>query len=337
MSYRGNDEVVWCRQVSDGKELWATKIADAHFGIGRQAQSGSSSTPTVAGSQIFVLGIGGTLASLRTNDGKLLWKKSLVSDFSGGVPQWGYSESPLVDGNKVIATPGGSAATLVALNTRDGEVVWQCEVPDADNAGYASSIAADIGGLRQYIQFLEGGVVGVAAQDGRFLWRYDHPSGRRANCATPIVQGNFVFAASAYENGGGLAKLARAGDNVTADEVYFTRDMRNHHGGIVLVNGFLYGFDNSNLTCLDFAKGTTMWSDRSVGKGSLMYADGNLYVRGEQGEVALVEATSKGYREKGRFEQPERSYEPAWPHPVVVGGRLYLRDQDKLLCYNVRK
>jgi len=336
MSYRGEEEVVWALDAAGGKELWVTPIARANFSIGQQAQSGSNSTPTVDGDRLYALGISGDLVCLQVSDGKLQWKKNLVKEFGGQVPGWGYSESPLIDGEKVIATPGGRAATLVALNKQSGDVIWSAQVPGGSEAQYASAIAVDVAEQREIIQFLRGGVVGVAAKDGKFLWRYQNPANGTANCATPIYRDSLVFAASGYGTGGGLARLMASPTGVTATEVYFTRRMQNHHGGVVLVGDSLYGFDGSNLTCLNFKTGEVAWSDRSVGKGSLVCADGHLYVRGERGTVALVEATPAGYVEKSRFEQPDRTSQPAWAHPVVAGGRLYLRDQDLLLCYAVK-
>lgn len=337
MSYRGNEEFVWALEEATGKPVWSARIAAANFDIGRQAQDGSGGTPTVEGDRLYAVGMGGDVVCLQVSDGKLLWQKNLVKDFGGAVPRWGYAESPLVDGNKVIVTPGGREATLVALDRTTGDVIWKAPVPQGDGAGYSSAITAEVGGQRQYVQFLAGGVVGVAAQDGRFLWRYDAPANRTANCSTPIFQDNHVFAASGYNTGGGLAKLAAAPDGgMTATQVYFTRSMRNHHGGMVLVNGYLYGFDESNLTCLDFKTGEVKWFDRSVGKGSVTYADGHLYARSERGPVALVEANPERYVEKGRLDQPDRSGKTTWPYPVVANGRLYLRDHDTLLCYNVK-
>jgi outer membrane protein assembly factor BamB len=332
MGNRGEEEVVWALDAGSGKELWSTPVAPARS-VPRG--DGPRSTPTVDGERLYVLGVNGDLACLDL-EGKVLWRQSLVREFGGQVPRWGYSESPLVDGEKVIATPGGREAALVAFNRQTGEVVWRSRVPGGDTAHYSSAIVAEVDGQRQYVQFLSGGVVGVAAADGKFLWRYDAPANRTANCSTPIFRDNHVFAASGYNTGGGLAKLTPGPDGVAAEQVYFTRQMRNHHGGMVLVGDYLYGFDESNLTCLEFNTGNVRWFNRSVGKGSVVYADGFLYVRSERGPVALLEATPAGYVEKGRFDQPERSTLPSWPYPVVAGGRLYLRDQDLLLCYDVR-
>jgi len=341
MGLRGDDEVVWALDAATGKMLWSTRIAAGGTLGGSQGGYGSRSTPTIDGDRAYVVGVQGELACLQVSDGKLLWQKNFVREFGGRVPSWGYSESPLVDGNKVIATPGGSQGTIVAFNKLSGDVVWKTLLPEGDaekyrGGGYASPIVATVGGQRQYVQFLGGGVVGVAAQDGRFLWRYTSPANRTANIPTPIFRDNAVFAASGYNTGGGLAKLVAGAGGTTVQEVYFTRQMQNHHGGVILVGDYLYGFDGSNLTCLNFQTGEPAWSNRSVGKGSLVYADGMLYARSEQGTVGLVEATPTAYVEKGRFEQPERSKAPSWPHPVVANGRLYLHDQDILLCYDVK-
>ncbi len=337
MGLRGADEVVWALDAASGKQAWSTRIAAGATLEARQGGNGPRGTPTIDGDRVYALGVSGDLVCLDRASGKLLWKKNLVTEFGGSVPRWGYSESPLVDGDVVIAAPGGSASTVVALNKKDGSVAWRCAVPGGDEAHYASAIVADVSGQKQYIHFLSGGVVGIDARGGKFLWRYQNPANRTANCSAPIYRDGLVFAATAYQTGGGLARLTKTGDTTTAQEIYFTREMQNHHGGMVLVGDYLYGFDNSNLTCLEFKTGKRMWSDRSVGKGSVTYADGKLYCRSERGPVALVEATPTGYTEKGRFEQPERSRAASWPYPVVANGRLYLRDQDVLLCYDVKQ
>jgi outer membrane protein assembly factor BamB len=336
LSYRGEEEYVWALDAANGKPVWATRIAAANYSIGRQAHAGSSSTPAVDGSRLYALGISGDLVCLQVTDGKLVWKKNLVSDFGGRVPNWGYSESPLVDGEKLIATPGGPDAPMVALNKATGDVIWKAQIPEGDRAHYSSAIIADVGGQRQYIQFMGGGVVGITANDGKLLWRYQSPANRTANISTPLYKDQHVFAASGYNTGGGLAKLSNGDSGMSATEVYFTRRMKNHHGGMVLVGDHLYGFDDRTLTCLNWKTGDVAWSDRSVGKGSVIYADGHLYARGEAGPIALVEAVPTGYVEKGRFETPDRSRENAWAHPVITGGRLYLRDQDVLFCYDVK-
>jgi prepilin-type processing-associated H-X9-DG protein len=335
MGNRGRTEYVIALSEKDGKELWATEVGPVRAGGGGYA--GPRCTPTVDGEFLYALGLNGDLVCLEVSKGAERWRKNLVKDFGGQVGGWGYSESPLVDGDKVICTPGGRKATLVALNKKDGETIWTAKVPQGDGAHYSSVIAANVGKQRQYIQFLRGGVVGVAAADGEFLWRYNDPANGTANCSTPIYHDGHVFAASSYGVGGGLVKLTKDGDKVKAEEVYFTKHMKNHHGGMVLLDGYLYGSNEGVLACLNFKTGKVMWEDRHPGKGSIAYADGRLYYRNEGGPIILVEANPKKYVEKGRFNQPGRSRQPAWPHPVIANGKLYIRDQDALLCYNVKK
>jgi len=335
MSYRGADEVAWCLDEKDGKELWSQKIAAK----GKAGYNeGSRCSPTVDGGQVYVLGISGDLACLDAGSGKVSWTKNLKKDFKGQMMSgWGYSESPLIDGDKLICTPGGKEATLVALNKKDGSTIWKGVVPQGDGAGYSSIIIATVDGVRQYIQFLGRGVVGLEAATGQFLWRYDAPANRTANITTPVYHDNHVFAASAYGTGGGLAKLTKESDGKwKAEEVYFTKQMQNHHGGMVLIGDYLYGNNQGQLACIDFKTGKVMWNERKAGKGSIAYANGMLYYRSEGGPVVLVEADPKAYVEKGRFNQPERSNKNAWPHPVIANGKLYLLDQDNLFCYDVK-
>lgn len=329
----GQELVLAFDPKAEGKLLWSSAVGPVrHSGSG---YPGPRSTPTVSGNRVYTLGLNGDLVCLDRRDGKLIWRRNLVDDFGGVIPNWGYSESVLVDGPWVLCTPGGERATIVALNKETGEPAWQA--PVGDGAGYASIVKATIRNVPQYVQFTAQGVIGVAAKDGRFLWRYNAPANGTANCATAIVEGDRVFAASGYGTGGGLAKVEPGDENLQADEVYFTKKMKNHHGGVVLVGKYLYGSNDPGvLTCLDFATGEEAWSDRSCGKCSLVYADGLLIARSEEGLVSLVEATPEDFRLKGRFQQPSRADQPSWPHPVVSAGRLYLRDQDVLQCYDLR-
>jgi len=334
LGLRGDDEVAFALEEKTGKELWATKIAGRTSLQARQGGDGPRSTPTIDGTSMYVLGVGGELACLNVADGKLKWHKNLVNDFAGGVPTWGYSESPLVDGNLVIVTPG-ARTTMVALNKTTGELVWRNAIPNT-SAGYSSLITATVEGQKQYVQLLAGGVVGVNAADGQLAWRFEAPATPRGIvCSTPIYVDGHVFAASGYGHGGGLAKVGRS----SASEVYFTRNMKNQHGNMVVVGNYLYGSDDpDSLTCIDFKTGEVKWTSRNPGKGSVSFADGMVYARNERsGTIALVEATPTGYVEKGRLEQPERSRDSAWAHPVIANGKLYIRDQGILHCYDVRQ
>jgi outer membrane protein assembly factor BamB len=348
MSNRGEDEVIWALSETDGKTLWVTRLGPAFKQKDwPQGKEGPGCTPTVDGERLYVLGLGGELACLQAIDGKIIWQHNLQTDFGGRLPTWSFRESPLVDGDKVICTPGGEDATLVALDKLTGKTIWKSQVPGSPKAAYASAIAIDFGGQRQYVQLTQKALVGVAASDGKFLWRYDRAAnGHGINCSTPIYHDGRVFAASAYGAGGGLVKLSKdANGGVKAEEVYFCKKMQNHHGGMILVDGYLYGANGGNeggaLVCLDFQTGNVRWDERDSAerrapKGSVALADGRLYYRTEKGTMLLIEPNPKQYVERGRFDQPDRSQQPAWTHPVIANGKLYLRDQDLLFCYDVK-
>lgn len=481
MSHRGEDEIVWALSEKDGKELWAVRIGPAFTTAWHQSKEGPSATPTVDGDRIYVLGLTGNLVCLRTEDGKIVWQRGLMSDFGGRMPMWSYRESPLVDGDRVIGTPGGETVSMVALHKLTGEVLWKAFVPekagqapqaraenrpnviqtdpvlqmldkdgnqeistdelallpkvlptldkngdgklsedevsapsaasagsgrrrgqglmrmmkahsamDADGDGvlgaaeiqnaavalrkldanrdgkwtesevgmkhfgpqetgaaYSSAIAVDFGGQRQYVQFLATTVAGISAADGKLLWRYDKPAnGMKLNISTPIHHEGYIFAASAYGAGGGLAKLSKgAGGDFAAEEVWFSRNMENHHGGVILHDGALFGAHGGNgggyLACLDFKTGEVLWNERDpdkrrVGKGSVAFADGRIYYRTEEGAIILIEPSRKEFLERGRFQQPGRTDKPAWAHPVIANGKLYIRDQDTLYCHDVK-
>lgn len=484
MSHRGADEMVWALSVKEGKEIWAVRIAPARSQNFPQSKEGPSATPTVDGDRLYVMGLAGNVACLQLADGKVVWQRSLVTDFGARSPMWSFRESPLVDGDKLICTPGGAETTMVALNKLTGETIWKTLVPDrgaggpapnrgpggggpsvmqndpvlstldadhdkeisadelaaaatalnqldknqdgkisedevspqreggggqrprrgpgimrmmkansaldADESGtieaaeiknavaalqkldanrdgklteeeagmksmgpqntgaaYSSAIAIDFGGQRQYVQFLATTVAGVAAADGKLLWRYEKPAnGMKLNISTPIYHDGHVFAASAYGAGGGLARLTNnANGEITAEEVWFSKAMENHHGGVILHDDALFGANGGNgggyVACLDFKSGKVLWNERDsdkrrVTKGSVAFADGRIYYRTEEGPIVLIEPSRKEYVERGRFNQPERTDKPAWAHPVIANGKLYIRDQDTLFCYDVK-
>ena len=321
-----------------GKHLWSTKLGRAGGGEDTTPnRTGARGTPTVDGNKLYVLGQYGEVACF-TTDGKEVWRADLVKDYGGRVNRWAYSESPLVDGEKVIVTPGGAKGTVLALDKNTGRPLWQSK-EWTDGAHYASATIATIGGVRQYVQQTEKSVAGVAADDGRLLWKASRPEGRTAVVPTPIEKDGMVFVAAGYGVGCHLFKVTPgAGGKFSVEQVYANKDMKNHHGGVVLLGEHVYGAnDPGMLTCMELKTGKVAWSDRAPGKGSLVIADGRIYFRNEQspGEVTLVEATPEGYREAGSFTPPDASGRNTWPHPVVANGKLYLRDQDVLLCYDV--
>ena len=327
MGLRGDREFVVAFDVATGKEAWAT----AHGGAFRNDRGdGPRGTPTVDGDRVYVLGGNGDLSALDARTGKVVWTKNVLEEFGGSNITWGISESPLVLGNKLLVNAGGPGASIVALNKSDGKLIWKSQ---SDRAGYSSAIPLTLNGLTQVVFFTGQRAVGLDASDGRLLWEYAKPANRTANAATPIARGNRVFISSDYGTGGGVVEIKP--DN-KAEELWFNKDMRNHHSSSVLIGDHLYGFSGGILTAMKFDTGETAWRDRSVGKGSLVYADGHLYAFSENGVVGLVEASPAGYKEKGRFRIQQDSL-PTWSHPVVAGGRLYLRDQDTIYAYDVRE
>jgi outer membrane protein assembly factor BamB len=338
---RGDDEFALALAAKDGSEVWAVKIGKVGRNMGPQ-YPGARSTPTVDGDVLYCLGSDGDLACVETAKGTIRWQKNLKADFGGKPGQWAYAESPLVDGDALVCTPGGAKATLVALKKKDGEVLWKSEVPGGDAAAYASVVVSEAGGVKQYVQFLQNGVVGVAAKDGKFLWRYDKTArGSPAVIPTPVAHNEYVYTGAA-RIGGGLVKVKADNDKFEAEQVYFDAGLPTSIGGAVRVGDYLYGTSLAGLLCVEFTTGKEKWKDRSVGPGSLCYADGRLYLHGENGEMALVEATPDGYKERGRFAPPEQPKHPrgqmekAWAYPVVADGKLYVRDQGTLWCYDVK-
>jgi outer membrane protein assembly factor BamB len=336
------DEFVHALSAKDGKPVWSVRLGK----VGNPSQfppyPGARSTPTVDGKWLYALGSDGDLVCLETAGGKERWRKSLRKDFGGRPGTWAYSESPLVDGEALVCTPGGKEATLVALDKKNGNVIWKCAVPGGDAAAYASVIVVEATGRKQYVQFLGKGVVGVDAKTGQFLWRYNQTAkGSPANIPTPVAADSYVYSATG-RGGAGLIKLKADSDSVAAEQVYFNSRLPTSIGGAVLREGYLYGTNGRGLICAEFTTGKVKWQDKCVGAGAICYADGRLYLHGENGDVALVEATPEAYRERGRFtppDQPEHPYgasEKAWAYPVVANGRLYLHDQGTLWCYDIR-
>ncbi len=335
------EQCVIAYELSSRKRLWSTPVGPPH------ADGGPRCTPTVDGDAVYAIGTDGDLVCLDANSGKVRWKRNFVDDFEGQfMAVWKFSESPLVDGDRLICTPGGPEAMMVALDKNTGDVIWKCAMPEigekgADGAGYSSAVVANICGVRQYVQMVGRGVIGVEAETGRFLWGYNDVANTVANITSPAVRGDFVFATTAYNTGAALLKIGRDGDDFRADEVYFikSREFQNHHGGIVLLGDYIYGGSGANKgfpSCIELATGEVVWQERGPGHGSgaVVYADGNLIYRYDRGEVVLIEASPDGMKIKGCFDAAEDDG-PAWAHPVVHDGRLYLRHANSLFCYDI--
>lgn len=328
---KGSDSSLYSLNRADGKILWNKKLSGK---LDQDRGPGPRGTPTIDGDQLYVLSENGELACMKAASGDTIWRKNILEEYNGRNPHWLLSESPLIDGNVLYITPGGPNATIVAMDKKTGKTIWKSEGL-SDPAGYSSCITAVVGGVKCIATITAKAGVGVRASDGKPMWRYEPAANRTANVATAVFNDNRIYYTSAYGTGGGLLALKADNGEVKMEEVYFNKDMQNHHGGVVLVNGYLYGFSNAILTCMEFSTGKKMWTDRSVGKGSLTYADGMLFLLGEKYVAGLAEATPEGYKEKGRFEIEDLGL-PSWAHPVVCGGKLYIRNQGNLACYDVK-
>jgi outer membrane protein assembly factor BamB len=344
LSNKGKDnEFALALDAKNGKKVWSTPLGKVGPNRGPQ-YPGARSTPTVDGEMLYVLGSDGDLACLETAKGTKRWHKNLRTDFGGKPGAWAYAESPLIDGDVLVCTPGGKEATMVALNKKTGEVIWKSSVPDGNEAAYSSAIIVESGGVKQYVQLLKGGLVGVNAKTGKLLWSYDKTAkGSPAVIPTPVARAGYVYSAAA-RTGGGLVKLKAKEGAIEAEPVYFERNLPTSIGGAVRIGDYLYGTTyGKKLVCAEFATGKVKWQDDCIGTGSVCCVDGLLYVHGEDGRMALVEATPDGYHEKGRFtptEQPKHDKGmmsiKAWSYPVVANGRLYVRDLGSLWCYDVK-
>jgi len=338
---------VVCASASDGKIIWTSPITKS---VPNFDKGGSRSTPTVDGDRLYVVASPGRIVCLRTADGKEVWSHDFVSEYGGQAPHWGFSESPLVDGDRVICTPGGSGAMMVALDKKTGKEIWRTAYPATigssgkQEAGYSSIVISNACGVKQYVQLVGKGLIGVRASDGKFLWGYNQIANRTANIPTPLVSGDYVFCSTGYQTGAALVKLVKKGNSIDCQEQYFIPPdkAQNHHGQMILKDGYVYFGSKHNQgfpICIEMQSGKIVWGGEQRGPGTgsaaIACADGQLVFRYQSGEVALIEATPDGYHLHGSFKPPHVTT-PCWSHPVILNGRMYLRDQDKLMCYDVR-
>jgi len=334
MGTRKDREVLIAITEASGEELWFAEIGSVYEnGWG----DGPRGTPTVDGDRVYAMGGQGELLCVAVEDGSIIWRCNM-DDYGGSLPSWGYCESPLIDGNQLVCSPGGSQGAIVALNKLDGEMIWQSEKV-LDGAQYSSIVVANFNGVRQYVQLFMESLVSVNAEDGSLIWESPWP-GSTAVVPTPIIRGQQVYVSSGYNAG---CKLMEITSDDVAAEVYANKVMKNHHGGIVLVGDYLYGYsDGPGWVCQDFATGETVWSEKDkLGKGAISCADEMLYCIDERdGNVVMIEASPDGWKEHGRFklEPLTELRKPSggiWTHPVIVNGKLYLRDQELFFCYDV--
>lgn len=349
---REGKDGVWALKESDGSELWFTPFASAAK-VASQA-NGPGSTPTYHAGKLYAVSLGGTLVCLDAKTGKEQWKKSYIDDFGGKVPTWGYNDSVLVDGDRLICAPCGAKAAVAALKLKDGEVVWKSEVKAGGGSGYSSPIKATFGKTAMYVVLLgtDGGVVGVSAETGKVLWQYKGKAatGGVAQIPIPVVKDDKVWVSCSYGGGAALLQIVDKGKGeFEAKEVkaYAKKDLNNHHGGMVLVDGQVYfGHDQNNgkPVCVDMKTGEIKWgpeANPAEGRGSaaVLYADGRLYFRYENGVMVLLEPDPQELKVVSSFKLPaadQRSNPQSWPHLVIVDGKMLVRDQTVMYCYDVK-
>lgn len=328
-------EQIVCLDMKNGETKWKTKIGAVGANQGPQ-YPGSRSTPTIDNGRVYALSSDGDLVCVEAVSGTVVWSKNLRKEFDGAPGMWAYTESPLIDGDALICSPGGKSATVVSLNKKDGSVRWKSALPEADAASYSSPVIANIHGVKQYVFFLGKGVTGIKADNGDYLWRFTKTSDAQANVQTPVVKDSFVYT-GASRVGGGLAQVVAGAKE--AKEVYFDKTLPTGMGGAVLVGDYLYGSSGAVFMCVEYATGKVKWQDRSIGASSVCYADGKLFLHGDNNEIAMVAASPDGYKELGRAtppNAPDRGKSKAWTYPAIVDGKLIIHDSGCVWCYDLR-
>jgi outer membrane protein assembly factor BamB len=327
MDSAGKDEFVVCLDQANGKEIWRT-ITDAVFDSDQG--DGPRSTPTVDGNWVYAIGANGMLVALNAKDGKKVWSHDLRKEFESEIPRWGTSTSPIVEKDLLLVDVGGKTGfSLMAFNKKDGTIVWKSHT---DKQGYSSPIAITIGGIRQIVFFTGTALVSVSPK-GDVYWKYPWRTDYDANIATPLfIPPDKIFISSSYGTGAAVVKVAAADGKATVSEVWKNKVMENHFNSSVLNQGYIYGFDNAVLKCIDANTGAEKWKKTGFGKGSLILADNHLIVLGERGQLALIEVTPSEYKEVA---QTQIMSGKTWTMPSLAGKKLYLRDQKQIVALDL--
>ena len=327
----GKDTVITALDLT-GKTLWQARNGPAW----QREVPGTRSTPTIDGRRLYHENADGDIACLDAKTGRTIWSVNILRTFNGRNIRWGLAESLLVDGDRVVCVPGGRTVSMAALDKTTGKTVWTCRGA-GDKPGYASPVLIDYKGLRQIVTMMSASIVGVHADTGKLLWRHDHKAYEDETVSTPVFHDGLIAVSTLGPGAARCLRLTVAGQTASVQEVWHTGVLDNHHGGILALDGYIYGTKvRSTWVCLDFKTGTVMYKADGVGKGSLTYADGMLYTYSEGGRVGLVKATPKSHDLISQFQIPKGGKGPAWAHPVVCGGRLYLRHGNFLYCYDIR-
>jgi outer membrane protein assembly factor BamB len=333
---RNNQTFVYAFDLN-GKPLWAspngpTWKTDKSWA---RAYTGSRGTPAFNDGIVYHLGATGQLTAFNGSDGKEIWSIDLKKEYEAELPDYGYTESVLIDGDRLYCNPAGKKAFGICLNKKSGKLVW-ANIGIEGTAGFSSQILADLGGYRQLVGQSSAVLYGVDTKSGKVLWTVPFKNDRENSIPDPIFYHSDVFASSGYGLGSMLVKLNLREATITPEIIWRTKLLDNLHGGVVQHNGYVYGAGDKSKgwTCLDINTGKQMWN--APGKGSLTYADGKLYCLEENGTMKLVDAIPEKYTVEGVFSVPSGGKGMYWAHPVVCGGRLYIRHADKLFVYDIK-
>jgi outer membrane protein assembly factor BamB len=328
MYSKGGEEFAGAFDAATGKEIWKVRIDTARrddFG------DGPRSTPTIDGDAVYCVGASGTLLALKAASGEQIWAKDLKKEFGAPVPQWGVSTSPLVEGDLLLLDAGaGRGKSLVALDKKTGATRWTAH---SDRPGYSSPLAVTFQGVRQILSFAASSLVSVAAADGKVLWSVPWETSYDVNAAMPVlIPPDKVFISSGYDKGGAVYRIKKEGQAFKTEEVWNNRVLKNHFNSSVHYGGYLYGFDDATLKCVDAGTGEEKWRQRGFQKGSLLIADGHLVILSEAGLLLLAEASPAAFKEEGRMQVLEGR---TWTMPSLAGGRLYLRNQKEMVALSL--
>jgi outer membrane protein assembly factor BamB len=320
-----NGRLIW--KKANGP-AWSVTVSWA------SSYNGPRSTPTIDNGVVYHLSEAGRLSAFRAKTGEVIWSRDLPKDFNAKMPMYGYAESVLIDGDNLYVRTGGTNGYQACLNKITGKTIWTSgDIPGG--YGYNSMILNDFGGFRQIIGATNTCYYSLDTKTGKLLWKTDFINQYEINCSDAIVFNDYVFLTSGEGKGSMLIRLKKAGTGITTEKVWETGLMDNYHGGVILYNGYLYGSGSQarDWYCLDFLTGKQMW--KTNGSGSLTYADGMVYLYDEKGSMKLVKASPEKFEKTGEFRVPEGGAGPYWAHPVVCGGRLYLRHADKIFVYDI--
>jgi len=314
-----------------GKLLWKAAYAPEWKGN----YPGARSTPTIVGEQLYILSGAGWLVCMNSNTGKKIWSFNILEKFGGKNIQWGLAESVLIDGNRVICTPGGRDASVVALDRMTGQTIWTSK-GHSEDAAYCSPALIQHGTRCMIVTMTKKSIIGLDAETGKFLWRHHHETEYDIHPNTPLYQDGYLYCLSGYGTGG--VKLQLSPDGNSVKEIWRNTSLDSQFGAAILYNGYIYGSGHNTRRwqCLDWRNGNVRYESSRRGKGNIIFADGRLYCYDEKGEVMLVEPNPAAFKIISSFRVTQGTNQH-WAHLVINAGRLFVRHGDTLLVYSIRK